>query len=198
MSSLDEAKKRLLDAQTKRLEVKIEHQRAHDNQRTYHFTSPIVNETIEPCMEVLTHWLDVSNDPITIAINSGGGSVFSGFALYDFIVEHVANGSIINTTSYGCSASMAGVLLQAGKERSMRPNAYLMIHEVQTLLHGSMANLKDHMELIKGMQERIEDIFCARTDKITREELHKITEYKDKWYSAQEALDLGFIDVITG
>ena len=196
-NSLDEAKKRLANAQAERLEQKIAHQKSHDHQRVYHFPSPIVNETIDPAIEVITHWLDISDEPITLAINSGGGGVFAGFALYDFVAEHVAAGREINTTSYGCAASMAAVLLQAGKNRSMRPNAYFMVHEVQTLLHGSMANLKDHLDLIQEMQNRIEKIFVMRSTKITQEEIHEMTTYKDKWFNAEQALELGFIDFIT-
>lgn len=177
----------------------LEHKEASDRERVYHFAAPIYAETIDTCIEVLQHWINL--DPlkkITVAFNSPGGVVFEGFALYDFIADNVERGIAIDTTAYGKCASMATVTLQAGRVRSLHRNAFFMVHEVDTFISGTMQQLKDQLEFTNRLQDRIEDVLVSRTNPgmITKEELHGRTMHKDWWLTADEALEFGFIDEI--
>ena len=175
------------------------HKDAAERHHVYLFPTVMMDETIDTCMEVLTHWIDV--DPVkpkTVAFNSPGGGVFSGFALYDFIVDAVESGITINTSAYGKCASMAAVVLQAGKERSLHRNAMFMVHEVDTFIQGTAQSLKDQLDFTMSLQDRIERVLVGRTNlgEVTQEELHEKTMHRDWWLTPEDALRIGFIDTI--
>lgn len=179
----------------------LNHKEAADRARVYHFPSAIYNETIDTCIEILQHWINVDpTAPITVAFNSPGGVVFEGFALYDFIADHVEQGVPIDTTGYGKVASMATVCLQAGRVRSLHRNAFFMVHEVNSFINGTMQSLKDQLEFTTSLQDRIEEILVSRVNPntITKDALHDKTKHFDWWMTAEEALEIGFIDKIEG
>src|ERR1035437_5892554 len=98
----------LIRAQTDHLRVEtaskqreLDHKNASDNLRIYHFPSYIVPESTDTCIEIVQHWLAMNDAPVTIALNSPGGSVFEGWALYDFIADRVEASAAIDVTTYG-------------------------------------------------------------------------------------------------
>lgn len=195
--ALAQAELARVEAAVKRHELL--HKDASDKKRIYHFPSVVVAETIDTCMEVLQHWIDIDpTDEMTVAFNSPGGLVFPGFALYDFIADHVENGIAIHTTSYGYAASMASVTLQAGKTRSLHRNAALMIHEVSYFGEGPLQSMKDQLAFVDKLQARAERILVSRTNpgQLTQDELHEKTKHLDWWLTPEEALEIGFIDFI--
>ncbi len=185
-----------VDTELKRYE--LSHKLAGDQTRLYHFPSIIIAETVDTCIEVLQHWIDMDPDtPMTVAFNSPGGVVFEGFALFDFIADHVERGLPIDTSSYGKCASMAAVCLQAGRYRSLHRNSFFMVHEVDSFVSGTMQSLKDQLTFTTKLQERIEEVLVSRTGGLlTQELLHDRTMHKDWWLTPDEALDYGFIDFI--
>ena len=196
-----EAQRDQLNAETALKSRDYAHKITGDRRRVYHFPSYIISETIDTCIEVMTHWLDMdASAPITIALNSPGGSVFEGWALFDYINDHVEAGAEINVTAYGKVASMAGVVLQAGKVRSMHRHSYFMAHEVSVFLAGmkSTQTMKDQAAFTEGLQNDIEKVLVSRAnpEKITQAQLHNKTMHTDWWLNAEEALDYGFIDAI--
>jgi ATP-dependent Clp protease protease subunit len=132
---------------------------------------------------------------IQIVFNSPGGEVTSGLALYDFILSLRADGHHITTTSLGMAASMAGILLQAGDTRSMASEAWLLIHEASFGVSGSFGDVEDRVKWIERIQDRILDIFAARSN-LTKGQIKRRWHRKDWWLSSDEALTLGFIDEI--
>ena len=101
-----------------------------DAARIYTFGSAVGAASCHNCMDTLGQWVREDVDqPIQIVFNSPGGSVLDGLALYDYIKELQSNGATINTATLGMAASMAGVLLQAGDERVIGKNDYVLIHE---------------------------------------------------------------------
>jgi ATP-dependent Clp protease protease subunit len=133
---------------------------------------------------------------IAIYINSPGGSITAGLAIYDtmqYIKPDVA------TLCVGQAASMAAVLLAAGTEgkRSVLPNSRVLIH--QPLLYGLQGQQTDidiHAKDLLRMRNRIEEIFVLHTGK-SKEEIHNDTE-RDKILTADESVDYGLADQVMG
>jgi ATP-dependent Clp protease protease subunit len=133
---------------------------------------------------------------IAIYINSPGGSITAGLAIYDtmqYIKPDVA------TLCVGQAASMAAVLLAAGAvgKRSVLPNSRVLIH--QPLLYGLQGQQTDidiHAKDLMRMRNRIEEIFVLHTGK-SKEEIHNDTE-RDKILTASEAVEYGLADQVMG
>ena len=133
---------------------------------------------------------------IAVYINSPGGSITAGLAIYDtmqYIKPDVA------TLCVGQAASMAAVLLAAGTtgKRSVLPNSRVLIH--QPLLYGLQGQQTDidiHAKDLMRMRNRIEEIFALHTGK-SKEEIHNDTE-RDKILTATESVDYGLADQVMG
>jgi ATP-dependent Clp protease protease subunit len=128
-------------------------------------------------------------------INSGGGSVFAGLALFDYIQLIRGAGCQVTTTAVGMAASMAGILLQAGTTRVMSEHAYLMIHEASTATWGKISELRDEVELIDKLEERMLAILAERST-LSAKQIKAKCARRDWWIDSKEALKLGFIDVV--
>lgn len=165
----------------------------------YLFYNPLVEQTVAACMIDLFAWHKrlPENAPITITFNSPGGYVTDGFTLFDFIRDLSVKGRPVVTKCLGIAASMGAILMQAGDERVMTPNAFLMIHEVSGESQGSTSEREDQLKISKAFQARALDILAARSN-LTKAEITKRWTRKDWYMSAEEALDLGFVDRIEG
>lgn len=137
-----------------------------------------------------------SEDPskdIQLYIDSPGGSVSAGLAIYDtmnYIKCDVA------TTCIGMAASMGAFLLAAGEKgkRYALPNAEVMIHQPLGGARGQATEIQIAAEHILKTRDRLNRILAERTGK-TVEEIAAATE-RDNFLSAQEALEFGLIDSI--
>jgi len=131
---------------------------------------------------------------IALYVNSPGGSITAGLAIYDtmqYIKPDVA------TLCVGQAASMAAVLLAAGTEgkRAVLPNSRVLIH--QPLLYGLQGQQTDidiHAKDLLRMRDRIEDILAHHSGK-SKEEIHNDTE-RDKILSAEDAVKYGLADQV--
>lgn len=171
-----------------------------DEAKVFTFVSEIEACSVGECMETLGEWhRKEPHSPITLALNSPGGSVFDGLALYDYIRWLVSEGHEVTTLGIGQIFSMGGVILQAGSRRVMAPNAWFMIHEVSTTLpEGSKASaVGDESKLITRLQSQLLEILAERSEFSTRQ-LKNRWDRKDWYISASEALKHGFIDAIQG
>lgn len=162
----------------------------------YRFTDSINEKSVALCMERIDVWhrLDPNCD-ITIIFTSPGGSVVDGMALWDYLHSMKDTGHRLITVAQGMAASMAGILIQAGDERIMGKESYLLIHQVQAGVMGSFGELEDRMKWLELVQERILDIFAKRS-KMPRNQIKKKWTRTDWWLSSDEALDLGFVDKV--
>lgn len=134
--------------------------------------------------------------PLRLNINSYGGSVTDGFALYDTL-RHISEegGRQVTTVSLGITASMGGILMQAGDERVMTPSSVLMIHEISYGTRGNVSSHDDTREFAEIISGRIADVFVPRSN-MDREEFLKSFKRRDWWLSPAQCLDYGFIDRI--
>ncbi len=129
---------------------------------------------------------------ISLYLNSPGGSITAGMAIYDtmqYIKPDVA------TLCVGQAASMAAVLLAGGTKgkRAVLPNSRVLIH--QPLLYGLQGQQTDidiHAKDLTRMRDRMDEILAAHTGK-SKEEIHADTE-RDKILTADAAVEYGIVD----
>lgn len=135
--------------------------------------------------------------PITVIITSPGGSVLSGWGLYDTLRTLSSQGHHITTVVRGYAASMGAVLLQAGDTRLVGSESYVMLHEVSSVAYGKLHEIKDQSKFTKKLNGRIFEVIAQRTDgKWTGESLYNWAKAKDRWVSAEEAVEQGFADAV--
>jgi ATP-dependent Clp protease, protease subunit len=132
---------------------------------------------------------------IQLYINSPGGVVYSGLAIYDtmrFIKPDVA------TTVCGIAMSMGSLLLAGGAKgkRSALPNSRILIHQPHGGFQGQATDIQIHAKESLALRRRMEEIYAEHTGKPV-EEISDALE-RDRFFTPEEALDYGMIDVITG
>ena len=135
----------------------------------------------------------LSHDYISIYINSPGGNVTSGFAIYDtmnFIKSDVS------TICLGIAASMAAFLLSSGKKgkRYALPNSEVMIHQPLGGASGQATEIKIAAEHILNTKKKLNDILAKNTGKSIKQ-IENDTD-RDNYLSADNAKDYGLIDKI--
>ena len=137
-----------------------------------------------------------SEDPekdIHLYINSPGGSVTAGLAIYD-TMQYIK--SPVSTICVGLAASMAAVLLSSGAKgkRLALPNAEMMIHQPSGGTRGQATDIEIHARNILRTRERLNRILADRTGRDI-EDVARDTE-RDNFMTAEEALQYGLIDRI--
>ncbi|MDR8394168.1 ATP-dependent Clp protease proteolytic subunit [Aliifodinibius sp. S!AR15-10] len=130
---------------------------------------------------------------INLYINSPGGVVSSGFAIYDTMQYVTCD---VATTCVGMAASMGAVLLAAGQsgKRNILPNARVMIHQPLGGVQGQASDIEIEAQEIIRIKKLISEILADHSGK-DPEQVMEDTD-RNKWMSAQEALDYGLIDNI--
>jgi ATP-dependent protease ClpP protease subunit len=191
----------LLNAQEERAELLASDDRA----RVYRYVDDIEEYSVQDCMETLAIWARVDEDtdrkksPFEIIFTCWGGSVLHGFGLYDYLRLTSRQGHPIITTDIGISASMAGVLLQAGDVRQIGRESHFHMHDMQLMISKwtSLPDVIDHMEWSKRMEDRTVQIFLDKAEgKITKKQLVDLYRRKEVYLSSEEALKYGLVDVI--
>ncbi|MDP2812346.1 MAG: ATP-dependent Clp protease proteolytic subunit [bacterium] len=131
--------------------------------------------------------------PIKMYINSPGGSVTDGLAIYD-TMQHVK--SPVSTICVGLAASMGALLLASGHkgQRYALPNSEILIHQVMGGATGQASDVKIKAEQILKLKERLNKILQHHTSQALKK-IEKDTD-RDYYMTAQEALDYGLIDKI--
>ncbi len=126
-------------------------------------------------------------------INSPGGSISAGMAIYDtmqFIKPQVS------TLCIGIAASMGAFLLQAGEKgkRFALPNSTVMIHQPLGGFHGQASDIEIHAKYILSLRERLYKLMAQHTGR-TVDEIARDSE-RDNFLSAKEALEYGLVDQV--
>ena len=133
-----------------------------------------------------------SHLPIEFYINSPGGSVVDGLALYD--VMHTISAPV-NTTCVGTAASMGAILLCGGTgTRSALPNSRIMIHQVSSGARGKSADLRIQMAETDKLENILFQILADKTGK-TLKQIAKDCD-RDYYLSSEEAKTYGLIDSV--
>ncbi|MFN3334464.1 MAG: head maturation protease, ClpP-related [Caldilinea sp.] len=129
---------------------------------------------------------------IRVRINSGGGSVFAGIAIYNLLSQDRRQ---IITHIDGAAASIASVIACAGEITAIAENAMYMVHNPHMCTCGEAAQLQKDSEFLQQIEEQIAGIYVAKTGK-TLAEIKELMS-AETWMKAQDAVDAGFADEIT-
>ena len=135
----------------------------------------------------------LNHDPINLYINSPGGSITAGMAIYD-TMNYIK--SKVSTICIGMAASMAAFILSSG-EKGMRfilPNGEVMIHQPLGGAQGQATEIKIAAERILKLKEKLNKILSKNTGQ-SLEKISNDTE-RDYFLSADEALEYGLIDKV--
>ena len=130
---------------------------------------------------------------IQLYINSPGGSVTAGMAIYDTMQYIKAD---VSTICIGMAASMGAFLLAAGAKgkRYALPNSEIMIHQPLGGMQGQATDMKIHVERMLKIKENLNTILAERTGK-SYEQVCQDTE-RDHFLTAEEAREYGLIDAV--
>jgi ATP-dependent Clp endopeptidase proteolytic subunit ClpP len=136
---------------------------------------------------------NVGNRKITLRINSPGGEVFEGLAIYNRLREHPGG---VEVKIDGIAASMASVIAMAGAPVTMASNALLMVHNPSGLCVGNSDDMRELADMLDKVRGSLTGAYERKTGKST-EEIGAMMD-AETWMTAQEAMDAGFCDEITG
>lgn len=126
-------------------------------------------------------------DTIDVRINSYGGDVFDGLAIYQQLVKHEA---VVTTHIDGIAASIASVIAMAGSEIRIAESAFLMIHDAWGMAVGNSGELRRKAELLDTVTEQLSGIYVARTGQPA--ETVRAWMSEERWFTAAEAIDAKF------
>jgi ATP-dependent Clp protease protease subunit len=147
----------------------------------------------EICAKMLLLAAEDSTKDIFLYINSPGGSITAGMAIYD-TMQYVPNDVV--TVGIGMCASMGQFLLTSGAKgkRFITPNTRVLLHQPSGGFGGTAADIQTQAFLINDMKKKLAAITAKQTGK-TLEQVIADGD-RDRWFSAQEALEYGFVDHI--
>jgi ATP-dependent Clp protease protease subunit len=161
------------------------------------FLGTQVNDVVSNLLVAQMLFLEQSDEkaPIHLYINSPGGSVYSGLAIYD-IMQHIK--CPVYTYCVGMAASMGSLLLQAGEKghRYSMPNSRIMIHQPLGGARGQASDIQIQAKEISDLKEQLTNIYVKHTSKdVSYKEFEKAMD-RDNYLSPQDAINLGLIDKI--
>jgi len=143
------------------------------------------------CAQMLLLAAEDPDKDIHLYINSPGGSVTAGMAIYDtmqFVTPDVA------TYGMGLAASMGQFLLSSGArgKRYATPHARIMMHQPSGGFGGTVSDIRIQAELINNMKRTLSQLTAEQTGKSIDQ--INLDNDRDRWFTAAEALEYGFID----
>ena len=196
------AEKLRLEIEEKRLTVealsagKAQAQATPSRSRMFSIVGAIGELVVHRAIDVLGTWhRETPGERIEVLINSQGGSIMDGLALFDFIQRVRAAGTPVDTTVVGMAASMGGVLAQMGEVRRISKRAWFMVHEASMQTWGTTSQIKDEQELLEALQKQTTEILAERSTLSVRQITNR-TKRKDWWMDADDAVKFGFADEV--
>jgi ATP-dependent protease ClpP protease subunit len=136
---------------------------------------------------------DLRGQTLDVYINSPGGEVFDGLAIYNALTKH---DSLVNTTVDALAASIASVIAQAGNTRSMVKSAALMIHEPHGLALGTREDMQKMIEMLDTAGDQIAGVYADRAGGTVEEWRSRMAD--ETWYKAEAAVEAGLADEVGG
>ena len=130
-----------------------------------------------------------NTSPINLRINSAGGDVFEGIAIYNSLKKHTGK---VTVEIEGLAASMASVVMLAGDEINASDNSLIMIHNPNVGIQGESKDLTKKAELLDKIKDQMVGIYSGKTG-IDTDEIEKMMD-NETWLTAVEAKDFGFIN----
>lgn len=138
-------------------------------------------------------YLDENYPNLNIRINSVGGDVYPGIAIFNAIRQCRSNVTVFID---GIAASIAGVIALAGNRVEMSRYARMMLHNVSGGCYGNKQDLRDMIATIEGLEDTIAEIIGSRCSLDAEEIKRTYFDGADHWLKADEALKLGLVDAL--
>ncbi len=162
------------------------------NERIIFLGSPVDDQVANLIVAQLLHL--ESSDPdkdISIYINSPGGSIYAGLAVYDTIQFIKPD---VQTICVGIAMSMGSLLLAGGAKgkRMSLPNSRILIHQPSAGFEGQSTDIEIHAREILNTRQRIDEIYAHHTEQ-SIEQVHTDME-RDRFFKPEEAREYGLID----
>jgi ATP-dependent Clp protease protease subunit len=158
--------------------------------RTVFLEGEIDEDSVALIIRGITAMLqDNSEKPIKMFINSGGGSIYEGFALYDFLEQLPCE---LHTINYGKAMSMALIIYLVGDVRISTPRATFMNHSSSGAAGGKIADMKNDVKEIDRLENLCYDILAEKTNH-TKQWWAKASKYEDCYYDKKQAKKLGIV-----
>lgn len=133
--------------------------------------------------------LDNVDKDIIVRLNSGGGDVFEGIEIYNYL-RSLKNHVTIEVTSLAASA--ASLIAMAGDKVVVRTGANMMVHEASTMAFGNKSDIQKTLNALTAIDESIIDIYYDKTG-LDKEEIKNLL-VNETWLTADEAISKGFAD----
>lgn len=131
----------------------------------------------------------IGERPVAVNINSPGGNVFEGIAIYNLLQEHKAR---VTVNVLGLAASIASVIAMAGDEIRIGRAGFLMIHNSWVVAAGDRHAMRDVADWLEPFDQALNSVYASRTGLATGE-LGKMMD-KETWLSGAQAIEQGFAD----
>ncbi|MEQ1678662.1 MAG: head maturation protease, ClpP-related, partial [Chitinophagaceae bacterium] len=128
---------------------------------------------------------------IDVRINSGGGDVFDGFAIYNALRQ---SPSVINTYDDGIAGSMGSIIFQAGQKRYISKIGQVMTHKPSAGGYGNSDEMRKKADLLDSVEDMMCSIYVASTGKTKDECKTKFLNGKDNWFNADQAITENLAD----
>ncbi len=133
----------------------------------------------------------ITASTIEVAINSPGGSVFQGLAIYNSLRTHSAR---IITRVDGLAASAASFIAQAGDERIMLESSQMMIHDAMAAVAGNAADMREVADFLDKQSANIAELYASRSGLPVDRYVEMMAA--ETWMTAAEAVDEGLADSV--
>ena len=130
-------------------------------------------------------------DYIELHINSPGGSVFDGAAIYNMLIDHKA---LVDVRVDGLAASIASIIALAGDQITIAKNAMMMLHNPSAMAWGGASDMRKMAGVLDKVKETLITVYSDRMG-LPEDEISKIMD-EESWYTAKEAVDAGLADVV--
>lgn len=130
-----------------------------------------------------------ADQDITVNINSPGGDMFEGLAIYNLLREHKGT---VTTKVMGVAASAASVIALGGDKVEIARAGFFMIHNAWILVAGNRNDLRSYADYLEPFDKAMADIYAARSG-MSNEEAHALMD-AESWIGGSEAVELGFAD----
>lgn len=134
---------------------------------------------------------DVDRDRINLHLNSPGGEIFDGIAIYEALRQHEAQVTVYVDS---LAASIASVIAMGGDKIIMARNAQMMIHDGLSLCVGNAADMREAADLLDKCSDNIADIYAQRAGGTAKQWRDRMKA--ETWYSAKEAVTAGLADEV--
>lgn len=129
--------------------------------------------------------------PVEVQINSPGGDMFEGFAIYNVLREHPHD---VTVKVMGMAASAASIIAMAGDRIEIGASSFIMIHNCWVLAYGNRNDLRELADWLEPFDQAMRDVYVARTNQDAKAVAKMLDD--ETWLSGSQAVEKGFADAL--